>query len=154
MNFVPLGALALSMVLAVGCASSQTEEETTVQAVSKDETGLAIRGYDPVSFFQEEGPVIGSEAISTNWRGAVVRFASAAHRERFESEPERYFPQFGAHCAFGMSIGQAVPADPTAWTVRDGKLYLNASRLVRWVWRIVPGAVGRAERHWPQMLSE
>ena len=148
------GVLLLLVVAALGCASGPDEEDSIVQRFSKDAEGLALQGHDPVSYFSEGGPAPGSPGIVTEWQGASFRFVSEENRERFRADPERHAPRFGGHCAFGMSMNQAVPADPMAWTVHDGKLYLNASAAVRFVWRVLPGVVTRAERHWTRMQPQ
>src|SRR5438270_5223436 len=41
--------------------------------------GAAIGGHDPVAYFTEQRPVLGSAAYSAEWSGATWRFASAAN---------------------------------------------------------------------------
>jgi hypothetical protein len=50
-------------------------------------------------------------------------------------EKNKYAPQYGGYCAYGMSEGHKAPTDPDAWTNVDGKLYLNYSMDVRTKWR-------------------
>ncbi len=139
----------LLVVLLTGLAcASGAPGDLHVQPFATDAQGLALGGFDPVSYFSPGGPVPGEEGRSADWHGATFRFATDANRARFVAEPARYTPQFGGHCAFGLSLGEAVEADPAVWTLRDDKLYLNASPAVRFVWRLIPGAVGRAERRW------
>ena len=57
--------------------------------------GLAIRGYDPVAYYQQSAPVKGSSQFSFQWQAATWLFASEENRDRFQAEPERYSPQFG-----------------------------------------------------------
>ena len=57
--------------------------------------GLAIRGYDPVAYFKEQTDVEGSAEQSIVWKGAEWRFASAENLADFESNPERWAPQYG-----------------------------------------------------------
>jgi YHS domain-containing protein len=59
---------------------------------------LAIKGYDPVSYFSPGKPMPGSADISYEWDGARWQFADAAHRELFESNPDAYAPQYGGYC--------------------------------------------------------
>ena len=39
-------------------------------------------------------------------------------------QKDRYVPQFAGLCAAGLADGRTVESDPTAFLVRDGKLYL------------------------------
>ena len=67
--------------------------------------GLAIGGYDPVSYFTERKPVIGSSSYTAEYQGVRFQFSSAAHREAFLSDPDRYVPQYGGYCAYGNGAG-------------------------------------------------
>ena len=108
------------------------EEDATLN-VGKD--GLAIKGYDTVAYFTEAKALIGSEDFQYLWRDGKWNFTSAKHRAMFIANPEKYAPQFGAYCALGVSMNAAVEADPEAWTIVDGKLYMNYSLEFRDKWR-------------------
>ncbi len=86
---------------------------------------VAIRGYDPVAYFTEGHPVKGKIDFEVSWNGVRWRFASAAHQDLFVSDPERYSPQFGGLCAWGVAIGKHFDADPESWAIVEGKLYLT-----------------------------
>lgn len=121
--------------------------------VYSDASG-AIRGYDPVAYFTEGRPVKGSKAFTHRWNGADWRFASAENRARFAAAPERYAPQYGGYCAYGVAGGYAVKIEPDAWSVVDGKLYLNYDRSVQASWRQdVPGYIRKADANWPRVLA-
>ncbi len=98
--------------------------------------GVAIRGYDPVAYFTESRPVQGNAQFTHSWNGATWRFASAANRDAFAADPQRYAPQYGGFCAFAMAQGpgERVEVDPTAWRIVDGRLYLNYSASVNRQW--------------------
>ncbi|WP_348674682.1 YHS domain-containing (seleno)protein [uncultured Abyssibacter sp.] len=116
---------------------------------------VAIKGYDPVAYFTDGKPVEGKEAFETQWEGATWRFASAEHRDLFAANPEQYAPQYGGHCAFAVAKGNLVKIDPEAWTIVDGKLYLNYSLSVRDQWLADrDGFIEQADRQWPQIGQE
>jgi len=116
--------------------------------------GLAIDGYDPVAYFLDGRPVEGRREFSFAWRGATWRFASAAHRDLFASRPEAYAPQYGGYCAWAVSQGYTAGIDPAAWTIHDGKLYLNYDLEVQERWRRdVPGHVAKGDVNWPKLLA-
>lgn len=115
--------------------------------------GGAIRGYDPVAYFTESRAVKGSERFIHRWKGATWRFASAENRDRFVAAPEKFAPQYGGYCAYGVAQNYAVSIDPRAWSIADGKLYLNYSRSVRQTWnKDIPGYIGKADANWPGVL--
>lgn len=116
--------------------------------------GLAIRGADPVAFFDGNGPVIGETAHSLMWKGAEWRFANAENRAAFESNPLAYAPQYGGYCAYAMSKGYVASSEPEAWTIYEGKLYLNFSVTVRGIWsQDIPGNIAKADTNWPAALA-
>jgi YHS domain-containing protein len=117
-----------------------------------DAAGLALKGYDPVAYFSEKKPVPGKSEFTAQHEGASYRFASAANRDAFAAAPAKYAPQYGGYCAFGMAAGYKAPIEPEAWTVVDGRLYLNYSRSVRSQWSSdVPGYVRKADSNWPSI---
>ena len=89
---------------------------------------VAIEGYDPVAYFTDGRPVKGSAAFSFPFDEAVYYFANAEHQKMFAADPDRYAPQFSGYCAAGLSMGVKVEADPEAWVISDGKLYVFYSR--------------------------
>ena len=118
------------------------------------ESGAAIRGYDPVAYHRELQPVKGSEQFTASWKGATWRFASAQNRDLFKANPERYAPQYGGYCAYGVAGGYTVGIDPDAWSVVNGKLYLNYSPGVQASWKQdVPGYIRKADANWPTALA-
>src|SRR5262249_55363430 len=92
-----------------------------------DETRLSISGYDPVAYFTDHRPVPGLSQFEYVWHDARWRFASAAHRDLFVADPERYAPQFDSYCAMGVAWQQPHKdtVDPEAWAIIDGKLFLT-----------------------------
>ena len=67
----------------------------SMRPVNKDKAGIAIKGYDPVAYFTENRAVKGKEEFGCLYEGAQWRFSSAAHRDLFAANPERYVPQYG-----------------------------------------------------------
>lgn len=117
-------------------------------------SGAAIRGYDPVAYFAERKPVRGSREFTFEWNGAVWRFKNAENRDLFAENPEMYAPQYGGYCAWAVSQGYTARIDPDAWSIYDGKLYLNYSLRIRRRWsNDIPGNVARGDANWPGVLE-
>ena len=85
---------------------------------------VGIKGYDPVAYFEPGRPTKGSPSISHEFDGTRYLFSSQKNRDLFAGNPERYAPQFNGLCAAGLADGRTVEPDPTAFVVRNGKLYL------------------------------
>lgn len=114
----------------------------------------AIKGYDPVAYFTEGEPVKGSRQFTHTWRGATWRFASREHLELFKADPERYAPQYGGYCAWAVAQGETVGIDPDAWSIIEGKLYLNYSKKIRRQWlEDVEGNIRKGDANWPELLK-
>jgi YHS domain-containing protein len=120
-----------------------------------EKEGVAIRGYDPVAYFKDNMPVKGSPAIEATYKGSRFLFASDANRALFVADPDRYAPQFGGYCAFGTARGYKAAIDPAAFTIVDGKLYLNYNPDVQQEWRAdVAGFVAKANANWPEVSKQ
>jgi len=120
----------------------------TSKPVFQTEVG-AIRGYDAVAYFTEERPVKGLTEFSYNHHNATWYFASQKNKELFENNPEKYLPQYGGYCAYGMANGFVVSSDPNAFTLVNSKLYLNYSLSVRNTWlKDIPGHIRQADENW------
>jgi len=78
--------------------------------------------------------VKGNEAISYEWNHGVWLFSSQANLELFKEAPEKYAPQYGGYCAYGVAKGSFAKVDPEQWTVLDDKLYLNYNKRINKRW--------------------
>ena len=118
-------------------------------------SGVAVRGYDTVAYFTQGKPTEGKEAFETEWRGAKWRFASQKHLDLFVTNPDKYAPQYGGYCAYGVAIGNLVKIEPDLWDIIDGKLYLNYDEDLQEKWRVdIPGHIVKANKIFDQLLME
>ncbi len=89
------------------------------------EKGLAIQGYDPVSYFTVHTAIKGKKEWAANFEGVIYYFSSAANKDAFVKNPKKYEPQYGGWCAYAMgATGEKVEIDPETFKILDGKLYL------------------------------
>ncbi len=125
---------------------------STNKQIATDEKGIAIKGYDAVAYFTEGRATKGNPEFAYSWRDTQWYFANARHREMFAADPEQYAPQFGGHCANGLSVGKVVVADPEQWTIVDGKLYMKFNRSARDRWRQDKDTkIIKAEKNWAEI---
>lgn len=125
------------------------------QAVNTDRAGLALSGYDAVAYHTEQRAVRGSAEFIAKHEGSTYRFASADHRDRFLADPGRYLPGYGGYCAYGVSRGYKVKVDPEAFTVVEGRLYLNYDKGVQARWlKDIPGYLAKADTNWPGLKDQ
>lgn len=155
-----IGALSISGVgltaggLAIGRALAQ-DKPTKPAVFTGIVKGVAIGGYDAVAYFTDGRAVPGQPGISLEHEGAVWRFASEANRDAFKADPQRYAPQYGGYCAWAVASGYTAKGDPDAWTIADGRLYLNYNKSVQANWaKDIPGNVRKGDANWPGVLSK
>jgi YHS domain-containing protein len=117
--------------------------------------GAAIDGYDPVAYFKENKPVKGSEAFTATHEGSTFRFASAANRDAFVADPGKYAPQYGGFCAYAVADGYKAKIEPDAFTIVEGRLYLNYDQSIQRRWRRdIPGYIRKGDRNWPEVSKK
>jgi len=113
---------------------------------------LALSGYDPVAYFTNGHPTKGSEAFWFAFDDAVYLFQSAAHRDMFAADPERYAPQYSGYCAAGVSKGYKAEPDPEAWVIANGKLYVLMLKERVPEFKADPEAfINKANANWPAL---
>jgi len=117
--------------------------------------GIGVGGYDPVSYVTDSKAVPGSDQFTAVHDGITYKFASAAHRDLFTADPDKYLPQYGGHCAYAAAKGALASSDPQAFTVLNGKLYLNFSPDIRNRWLPQAGRyIHDADANWPGLSAQ
>lgn len=118
--------LLIALWLSLGLAlSAPANAAALVDAIVTDPlTGVALEGYDPVSYFTDPEPVPGLADFEYQWGGVPWYFASAANRDVFMRNPEVYAPQFGGHCVTSLSRGYLSDGKPRLYVISGMKLYL------------------------------
>lgn len=122
------------------------------QSQSVDSKGVALKGHDPVAYMTEGKPVQGMEKFMAKHDGATYHFSSEKNRDTFVSQPSRFAPQYGGFCAYGAAKGGKFDVDPAAFTVLDGKLYLNKNKDVQKLWTTdARSFIKQADQYWVQL---
>ena len=118
----------------------------------------AIRGYDPVAYFKSGKAEKGNDEFTFKWNDASWHFVSKENLDAFKASPEKYAPQYGGYCAYGASDGDGhkAPTQPEeAWTILNGKLYLNYNKDVKVLWdKDRPGFIKKADKNWPAIKDK
>ena len=138
----------------VACAA-EPPINTLKNSLFGGRTDSAINGYDPVAYFTVGKPVKGQDNFATEWMGAKWKFSSQANLALFKSNPEKYAPQYGGYCAYGVTQGSLVKVEPEQFTLRDGKLYLNYDADVQAKWLKDPaGYIKDADTKFQALLKK
>ena len=109
---------------------------------------VALKGIDPVSYFNPGKPAKGASAINYDFDDVRYLFVSQKNRAAFAANPERYSPQFGGLCATGLSAGMKAESDPRIFKIVDGKLYVFSSTEARDMVDKDPALLGKAREAW------
>jgi hypothetical protein len=136
----------LAITLLAGCG--------TPYATVADRQGhpVMLLGHDPVAYFTLGRPQRGRADLQVDLPGRSYRFANAEHKAAFEAEPGRYEPQYGGFCASGAAFAIKLGSDPTAWTIRDGRLFIFGDVLGKTAWELDPAwNVAHADLLWHGM---
>lgn len=144
--------MVLGMFLFIAVVHAETQK-TYSQINAPD--GIAIKGYDPVAYFDQEQPIRGRSEFQYSWNGAIWYFISESHRDQFAKMPEMYTPQYGGYCAYAVSRNYVYDADPEIWKIVDGRLYLNYSKDARKEWeKDIASSIRNANANWPAVLTK
>lgn len=109
-------------------------------------------GYDPVAYFEVGKPVRGNGYQTATYNGGTYLFATKEHKEAFNANPEKYAPQYGGYCAYGVAVGKKFYSDPNRWKIVDGKLYLNLDKKIQNKWnQDVRGYIAKASTNWQRI---
>ena len=118
--------------------------------------GVGLQGFDPVSYFAGQ-PLEGKESIAVTQRGVTYYFASAANRDKFRENPDRFEPAYGGWCAYAMGeSGEKVKVDPETFKIVDDRLYLfynfwGNNTLDDWN-KDQAGLKGKADKNWRKFV--
>ena len=154
-RFHGLAAATLLSLSALGAQAAEPPINTLKTGLFGGRTDTAINGYDPVAYFTDNKPVKGSDSLVFEWMGAKWKFATQAHLDLFKANPEKYAPQYGGYCAYGVTQDNLVKVEPEQFTVRDGKLYLNYDADVQSKWKKDPeGYIRSADAKFQALLKK
>jgi hypothetical protein len=142
-TFKSLFALSFSMFALPALADTAPEMSGTPR--------LAIGGYDTVAYFTVGKAVPGRLDYQTVWHDARWQFANKEDLDLFTANPEKYAAQYDGHCAMGVAYegGHKDTVDPEAFTIVNGKLYVNHTKYWTTEWRKNESeTISRADRNW------
>ena len=120
--------VALALALGVTLTTlplARIHASVTGELVVADQlVGVALYGFDPVSYFIDGGSRVGSETFELSFDRLTWRFRSEANRAAFRAEPDAYVPRFGGYDPVALIRNAPVAGHPAIFAVHDGRLYL------------------------------
>ena len=126
-----------------------------------EEKRVAAGGYDVVAYVALDKAVEGRKDLVVRHQGLTYRFAEERHRALFERDPQKYLPQYGGWCAFGVGVDERkygfgplrFPPDPRSFKIIGGKLYVFAKvpsfdAKAKWEQENEAEIIARADAFW------
>jgi YHS domain-containing protein len=154
-RYFTIAMLACASLTALAPQAAFAYDEKSTSAINVDSKGVAVNGYDVVSYFTAAQPTQGRAEFQAAHNGAAYWFGSAANRDAFKKSPSRFIPQFGGFCAMGVALDKKLDGEPTTWRIVDDKLYLNVNKDVQKKWlEDVPGNLVKAGQSWPLIKNK
>ena len=153
MSVMTAGIVGAALVAASALSGAAHAELKAGGAYNPLHAGLGAKGYDVVNYFTEGKPAQGRDSYAVEYGGVKWQFVSADHRDRFKADPQRYVPQYGGFCSWGVANGKLFDVDPVnGWRIVDGKLYMNFNADIQKVFDKDPGGfITRANANWPHL---
>lgn len=110
--------IALSLLLSIPLLAQDK------MANNIDNSNIALQGYSPVSYLDLGLAQKGIKEFKSDHQEVVYYFTSEEQKKAFDKNPEKYLPQYGGYCAFGVYAGAKFRPDPNKFIVKNGKYYL------------------------------
>jgi len=149
--------IGVTMVLAlmqVIPQNAQAQKDNTKHFNNVNGDGVIIDGYDAVAFFTDGKPVKGNATYQFSYNDAIYYFASQQHLDAFKADPGKYAPQFGAWCAYAVSLGRTAPIDVNTFSIVNGRLLLQHNQRAVDGWnKDVEGNLALADKYWPAVTA-
>jgi len=151
LRLIAAPAFAVFALLLFGAAEPALAVKQTGGEYNTLFAGLGAKGYDVVAYFTDGKPIPGSDQYTREYGGVKWKFASREHRDLFAQNPQKYAPQFGGFCTWGVANGKLFDVDPVAgWLIVDGRLYTNFNaELNATVAEDPEGFIVKANSNWP-----
>ncbi len=113
---------------------------------------LALRGVDPVAFIEIGNRINGQASFVTNYDGVAYYFINEANQRKFENNPQKYAPENGGFCTYGVSLGKKFDGDPSYAAVVNKKLYVFLNEGVyREFLKDQQGTIRKADQQWKKI---
>ena len=139
----------LFLALVAGLFASQAAYAISERVIADVYTGIAIGGYDPVSYFADHVPRKGKRNYELVVDGVYWQFANIGNMEVFRDSPAIYQPAYGGHSAMAIAESRVVPGDPLVWVLLANRLYFFADVPERDEWLKDPqGYIRAADVKW------
>ncbi|WP_430967840.1 YHS domain-containing (seleno)protein [Spongiimicrobium sp. 2-473A-2-J] len=146
--------IALTVTLTTSVALAQDKKANNI-----DNSNIALSGYSPVSYLDLGLAQKGDKQFKSEHNKVIYYFTSAKQKSVFDENPQKYLPQYGGFCAFGVYAGAKFRVDPNKFIVKNGKYYLflyNLELDAQQLWLAENnhnGLVTTADKNWKKLVA-
>lgn len=139
-------------IFSVAQTAFAVDEYNVMKGTTVDGQGIAFRGNDVVALVSGLGVIPGQARHTSVHDGVAYYFASEEAMQAFDKDPEKYMPQYGGYCAYGVAFGKKLDGSPRFADIVDGKLYLflNADVFKAYE-KDKADILTKAAENWPEM---
>jgi YHS domain-containing protein len=116
--------------------------------------GIALHGFDPVSYKLGPVPQAGRAEHELARDGVAWRFASESNRQAFMNDPGSYIPEFDGYDATAIGLGRAVEGDPLIFAHINGRIFFFRSHETRETFLSSTAALQAAEKNWSAVQTQ
>ncbi len=123
-----------------------------------DNSNVALNGFSPVSYLDLGLAQRGVRTHKSTYDDVIYYFTNEEQKAKFDKDPERYLPQFGGYCAFGIYVGAKFRTDPNKFLVKDDQYFLflndlevDAKQL--WMAEDHESLATEAQRNWKKLRA-
>ncbi len=101
---------------------------TTERIVPDPGSGLAIGGFDPVAYFTDAVPRLGSSDFELELRRRGLAVPQRRHRAAFIANPEVYMSRFGGYDPVAVARGASAPGHAELWAIAEDRSICSTAR--------------------------
>jgi hypothetical protein len=149
-----LGLLMAGTTLTAAQRQSEAQGDSVTERVVTDgHSGLAIYGFDPVSYFTDGVPSLGSADFEYRAEDVIWRFRNKGNLAAFAADTYVYRPRFGGYDPVAVGRGVGTAGHPEIWAIAQNRLYLFYNEDSKAKFLADPGAaVALADQKWAEVL--
>ncbi len=116
--------IATSIILVVSASAFANNHSPLFDTTVCAPDGVAVGGYDVVSYREDSGPVPGAPEFAHDHDGLTYRFANSENLNAFLRDPGKYLPMYRGWCSATLAMGRLACPDYTNFKIENGDLLL------------------------------
>jgi YHS domain-containing protein len=145
-------AIAVLMMGVAGVPAYAVDEHNVTRGLTAAGAPLGLHGIDPVAFLDIGNRVEGDAKYTSVHNGVAYYFSSKENKKMFEKNENKYIPQNGGFCTYGVSVGKKFDGDPQYADVVDGKLYVFLNKEIFKAYQKAPvKTINTAAKQWKEI---